>query len=936
MPDASAPTPAFDSQLATKLYIPAPRPHRVPRPRLTARMEAGVAGPLTLVSAPAGFGKSTLLAEWIEAGGRQVGWVSLDDGDNDPVRFLGYAVTALGRLAPGLGEETLTLLRYLQGTEGGTPARLEPVLTRWLNEIHQRGEDLVLVLDDYHAVESPAVHAAVQFLLDRLPPCLHLVLATRVDPPLALSRLRARGQLCELRARDLRFTSQEAADFLNQAMGLALSTADVEALEERTEGWAVGLQMAALSLQGRRDVGGFIAQFTGSHRFVLDYLTDEVLTRQPAPVRDFLLRTAILTRLSAPLCDHLLAGGPADTAGASQAILETLDAANLFLIPLDDTRTWYRYHHLFGTLLRHQLERQEGKAGVAALHERAGDWYAAHGHPEDALEHALAAGALDRATELISAHALPRLMRADAGTVIRWIRSLPAEWLDRRPELRLTLAWALVARFELQPAEVAVQAAERALGAGAAAGGEIEGNLAILRGLLTLAAGRTEEAIALYERALERLPEESDALRGLAFLELGTAHLIADDLPAAERFFALARTANERAGNTFRVLVSEWHLAEIRIAQGRLHEAHDLARQSLRRAEQEGGRNSPGAAMAHGVLAEVEREWNDLPAAVELAGRAWQLGKHGEIANGLLVGSFTMARVLQSLGDFPGALAALDRAEEIMNRAGQPRFAEVTHALRAGIQLDQGYREGAAEALEAAARWAQGAGLLDGWRQALDEGRFPGVHRREFPFLVVARIQLARGDTDAARALLADLLALAERSGRVHSQVEALILESLVRQAQGDPAGALATLRAALPLAEPGGFVRTFVDAGPEIGELIRQATSADAPGAPAAISPGISPEYARRLADAFGTAPPSPAGAAPVAPAAQGLAESLSEREIEVLRLIATGLSNADAGGRLFIAPSTVKKHLENIYAKLGTRNRTQAIARARDAGVL
>jgi LuxR family maltose regulon positive regulatory protein len=919
--------PAFDSLLATKLYVPAPRPHRVPRPRLTARLEAGVAGPLTLVSAPAGFGKSTLLAEWIEAGGRQVAWVSLDDGDDDPVRFLGYAVTALGKLAPGLGEETLTLLRHLPGVPGvpgvqaPTPARLEPVLTRWLNEIHQRGRDLVLVLDDYHAVDSPEVHAAVQFLLDRLPPCLHLVLSTRVDPPLRLSRLRARGQLCELRARDLRFNSQEAADFLNQAMGLALSTADVEALEERTEGWAVGLQMAALSLQGRRDVEGFIAQFTGSHRFVLDYLTDEVLTRQPAPVRDFLLRTAILTRLSAPLCDELLGA----EAGGGQAILETLDAANLFLIPLDDTRTWYRYHHLFGTLLRHQLERQEGKAGVAALHERALDWYAANGHPEDALEHALAAGALDRATELISAHALPRLMRADAGTVIRWIRSLPADWLDRRPELHLTLAWALVARFEIQLAEEQVCAAERMLTAGADP--EADGNLAILRGLLTLAAGRTGEAIELYERALERLPASADFLRGVLFLELGTAHLIADDLPAAERYFAQSRIANERADNTFRVLVSEWHLAEIRIAQGRLHEAFDLARQSLRRAEEDGP-SSPGAAMAHGVLAEIEREWNDLPAAVELAGRAWQLGKHGEIANGLLVGSFTMARVLQSLGDYPGALAALDRAEEIMSRAGAPRFAEVIHALRAGIQLDQGRNEGNDEALEAAARWAQGSGLLDGWREALADGRFPGVHRREFPFLVVARIHLVRGDTGAARALLADLLALAERSGRVHSQVEVLILESLVRKAQGDAAGALAALRGALTLAEPGGFVRTFLDAGPEITGMIRQA-----------MSSGISPDYARRLAEAFGTEAASPEVATPAGVPgvpAQDLPEPLTEREIEVLRLIATGLSNADAGGRLFIAPSTVKKHLENIYAKLGTRNRTQAIARARAAGVL
>src|SRR5215203_7295125 len=417
----SSSAPPLDALLATKLYIPAPRPNRVPRPRLTERMELGTAGPLTLISAPAGFGKSTLLSEWAH---------------------------------PGLGEDALTALRHMQSP---APALFEPLLTGLLNDVHALGEDLVLVLDDYHVLESPAIHQAVQFLLDRLPPRLHLVIATRVDPPLPLSRLRARGQLTEIRAQDLRFTSAEAADFLNQAMGLSLSVGDVEALEERTEGWAVGLQMAALSLQGRQDVGHFIEHFTGSNRFVLDYLTDEVVSRQPEPMRDFLLRTSILNRLSAPLCDAVT--GRDD----GQAVLEELDAANLFLIPLDDNRTWYRYHHLFGTLLRHQLGRKLGQAGVAALHEQASGWYAAHGHPEDALEHALAAGALHRATDLVTEHALPRLMRADAGTVIRWVRSLPLEWVHRRPKLRLSYAWALVAQLKLQEAEEHVREVERAL-----------------------------------------------------------------------------------------------------------------------------------------------------------------------------------------------------------------------------------------------------------------------------------------------------------------------------------------------------------------------------------------------------------------------------------------------------------------------------------------
>jgi LuxR family maltose regulon positive regulatory protein len=914
MPEPSA---TLDSLLATKLHIPAPRPNQVPRPRLTARLEAGVAGPLTLISAPAGFGKSTLLSEWIHGCGRPVAWVSLDEGDSDPIRFLGYLVTALRKLRPGLGEDALTAIRH---TQSPTRQMLEPVLNRLLNEIHALDEELVLVLDDVHALEGREVHPILQLLLDRLPPRMRLVLATRVDPPLHLSRLRARGQLTELRARDLRFTSQEAADFLNQAMHLSLSCADIEALEERTEGWAVGLQMAALSLQGRRDAETFIAQFTGSHRFVLDYLTDEVLSRQPEPARDFLLRTSILSRLSAPLCDAVAEGCD------GQSILESLDAANLFLIPLDDTRTWYRYHHLFGTLLRHQLDRKLGASGVAALHLRASDWYAAHGHPEDALEHALAAGALDRATELISEHAMPRLMAADAGTVIRWIRALPPEWLDRRPELRLSYAWALVAQLELKAAEAQVRTAERALAGSSRA--EPAAHLLTLRALLTRAAGRTREAIGLYRQAFEILGEDGHLLRGLLSLELGTAYLATDEMAAAERAFEEAREASERAGNVFGVLGAEWHLAEILIVRGRLHDALALARRSLRLAEERGGRNAPGAAMAHGVLAEVQREWNDLPAAVELAGRAWELGKRGEIANGLLVGSLHMARVLQSLEDFPGALAALQRAEEIMQRTGQPGWIAVIHLLRSGIQLSQSRSEGDSAPLEAATRWASGFGLLDGWRTGLAE-KLPGLHHPELPELIVARILVSQGETGTALELLAGILERAERMGRVRSTIEILALTALVRESRGERDTALDCLRRALALAEPEGFVRIFVDEGPDLAGLVRQA-------APGTVSPG----YARRLVEAFGEKrPPAPAppGAQP-APrsAASGLPEPLSDREVEVLQLIATGLSNADAGRKLFIAPSTVKKHLENIYAKLGTRNRTQAIARAREAGLL
>ena len=599
---------------------------------------------------------------------------------------------------------------------------LEPVLTGLLNEVHALEEDVVPVLDDYHVIESPAVHQAVQFLLDRLPPRLHLVIATRVDPALPLSRLRARGQLTEVRAKDLRFTSQEAADFLNRVMGLALPASSVDALEERTEGWAVGLQMAALSLQGREDSRAFIERFTGSHRYILDYLTDEVLSRQPERLRDFLLHTAILSRLSGPLCDAVT--GHAD----SQAVLEELEAANLFLIPLDDTRTWYRYHHLFGTLLRHQLERKEGQAGtpaINALHERASDWFAANGHPEDALEHALAAGAYERAVELVSQHALPRLMRGDAGTVLRWIQSLPTQWVHSRPWLRLVYTWALMATFQIPAAEEQVRELEAALER--QPDPELVGHVETLRGLLTRLGGDTEGALVLYRRAEEHLPEGDLISRSILAMELGFTSLLAGDFTAASEAFQRAEaTSRDSADHALVVLMAQGHQAEILITQGRLREAADLARRSLRVAADSapsGEPMSPAASMAFAVLAEIERERNDLGAAFEHAGRAVDLGRRGGLADGLLGGSLTQMRVLTAHGDFPGAFEALERAEEVVRRIGQPRWLEVIETFRARLHLRRHRMQGDPGSLEAALRWTRESGLLAAW-----------LERREIPF----------------------------------------------------------------------------------------------------------------------------------------------------------------------------------------------------------
>ena len=465
-------------------------------------------------------------------------------------------------------------------------------------------------------------------------------------------------------------------------------------------------------------------------------------------------------------------------------------------------------------------------------------------------------------------------------------------------------------------AEEHVSAAEHALAA--APDPELAGHVEVLRGLLTRTAGRNREAVALYRSALDWLPEDSHFVRGVLFLDTGTAWLGLDDLAAAERAFEQARQECARSGNTFCVLLAEWHLAELHLAQGRLHQAAELARGSLRIAEGRDGQTIPAAAMARGILADVRREWNDLPGAVEEAARAWELGKRGEIASGLLSGSLSMARVLSSLGDFPGALAALGRAEEVIRRTGQPHWLAVIHSFRAGIQLRQARLEGDAEALEAASRWARDSGLLGSWRNGPVADSFEDIHRRDSGHLVIARLLLAQGKTATALELLSALLAMAEETGRVHSVIEVLCLEALSRNLQGDRTGAVAVLGRALTLAEPEGYVRLFADEDPALAGLIEEA----APGA-------ASPEYARKLLEAFGVE--RPARAEPPA-----MDEPLSDREVEVLRLIATGLSNADAGRKLFIAPSTVKKHLENIYAKLGTRNRTQAIARARDIGVL
>jgi LuxR family maltose regulon positive regulatory protein len=868
---------------------------------------------LALVSAPAGFGKSTVLSDWVHGRQRPVAWVSLDRGDNDPVRFLGYLVTALRAVHPGVGEEALAVLR--------TPSPPEPaaVLTGLLNEILALSEDVVLILDDYHEIEARPVHDALQLILDHLPRRLLLVLATRMDPPLSLSRLRARGQLLELRAADLRFTGGESAAFLNEVMGLSLTIDEIAALGDRTEGWAAGLQMAALSLRGREDSAAFIEHFTGSHRYILDYLTDEVLSRQPPEVRAFLIDTSVLKRLSGPLCDAVSGRGD------SQGLLEDLETANLFLIPLDDERRWFRWHHLFGTLLEHQLDRRSGKDGTAERHRRASAWYAANSFPEDALEHALAAGDLDRAAELVEANAIPRLIRGDARSVLRWIGALPPERVARCPWLSVALAWTLISGLRTTEAERHIRDAEQAIADGAPADAELRGNLGILRGIVLSTHGRPHEAEEHFQAALEQVHPESFA-RGAALVQQGIARVILHDLDGGEARLTEARSFNLRQGHFLGALIAQWYLGRIAWMRGRLRAAVALYGEGLRIVGGESGRPGPGAGMFLAGLSEVRWELNDLEEAESLAHQAIELGRRVALGPNIVPALLVLGRIRQMRGDFDGARQAIDDAAATMGNAVPPFWEILQDAYREHFRLDRARRTGDSVSTAEALRWVRTCSLLPPESEPADLTMLMPSPFQEFVCLTAMRALLSAGVIEEGLRRLVRLRERLSAAGYGQVEMECLVLEARVRHEQGEDEAAAVALARALALAEPEGAVRLFLEEGPELIPLLENA-----------IARGHTPAFARRLLEAFGaTAPTALNPSVPRLVSAPAVSDALSDREVEVLRLIAGGLSNSEVGRKLFIAASTVKKHLENVYGKLEVRNRTEAVTRAREMGLM
>jgi ATP/maltotriose-dependent transcriptional regulator MalT len=905
--------------LETKFYVPRLRRGLVPRPRLSERLDRGAASKLVLVSAPAGFGKTTLLTEWLAArpaalaGERLAAWLSLDRGDNDPASFWAYVIAALRTVASGVGKSALALLETPQ------PPPIETVLTTLLNDLGAVAGEIVLVLDDYHVIDAREVQDGMAFLLDHLPPQLHVVIASRSDPALPLPRLRARGELAEIRASELRFTADEAAAYLNEMMGLQLTAQDVAALEGRTEGWIAALQLAALSMQGRDDVAGFIAGFAGDDRYVVDYLAEEVLARQSERVQAFLLQTSILGRLSGPLCDAVTGQG------GGKGMLEALDRGNLFLVSLDDRRRWYRYHHLFADVLQARL-LDEQPDRVPDLHRRASGWYEQNGEPSEAVRHALAAGDFERAAGLVELALLAMRRTRQEAKLRGWLEVLPDEVIQVRPVLSAYFAGVLLMGGELEGVEGRLRDAERWLEPATGDGEEphvpsakmivadeeeyrrLPATIALYRAGHALARGDAPGTARHAQRAIELALEDDHLCRASAAALLGIVYWGSGDLEAGHRGYSACMEGLRRAGFIADTLGCSIALADIRSTQGRLGEAQRTFEQALQLAGAQGGSVLRGTADMYVGMSEIARERNDLHAARQLLLRSQELGEQAGLPQNRYRWRVAMARVRQAEGDLGGALDLFNEAERLYVSDFFPNVRPVP-ALRARVWIAQGR-------LGQALGWAREQGL------SADDGL---SYLREFEHITLARLLLARDQDEGAERsaheaarLLERLLRAAEEGQRTGRVIEILVLRTLAHQALGDSPAALGFLDRAVTLAEPEGYVRVFADEGPPMASLLR-----------AAAKQGPRRDYVRRLlAAASGTEHNGPTD--------QDLIEPLSERELDVLRLLGSELDGPAIARELMVSLNTMRTHTKNIYAKLGVTNRRAAVRRAAELGLL
>ena len=882
--------------LATKLYIPPPRPKVVLRSNLIERLNESLHRKLTLISAPAGFGKTTLVSEWVAGCQRPVAWLSLDEGDNDPARFLTYLVAALQTVEPNIGAGILNVLQSPQ------PPPTESILTTLLNEITAVQDNFVLVLDDYHVLDAKPVDNALTFLADHLPPQMHLVITTREDPSLPLARLRARGQLTELRAADLRFTPAEAAEFLNRVMGLNLSAEDIAALETRTEGWIAGLQLAAISMQGHQDATSFIRSFTGSHHFVLDYLVGEVLHQQPESVQTFLLRTSILDRMCGTLCDAVL-GSPS---ASGQETLEYLEHANLFIVPLDDERRWYRYHHLFTELLRQRLGKPKE---FAEFNLRASQWHEENCDLGAAFHYAIAAGDFVRAAGLAEAAWQGMNESFQMAAWLGWVKKLPEEVIRVRPVLCTLFGRAFTDAGEPEASELRLQDAERCLdGSDVANDAQLKplpAMIALARAYNAQVQGNLATTVKYVEQAFQLIPENDYYRRAQANSILEVTHWASGNLESAVRAIGDLMKSMTQLGNHVFVVASAFAVADLLVGLGRLSEAERTYQDALQMAAQHGPEAEHITAHHHLGLSMIYRQRGDDTLAAHHLKRAAELGLQTTLVDWLHRWHKAQAQLKEAAGDLETALALLDEAKRVYIQTLVPDLRPIA-ALKARIYLKQGRPD-------KARAWAAERGL-----SLADEVSY----LNEFEHLTLARLEIAN---PLVNALLARLLQAAEAQKRWGSALDILLVQALAHEAQGDRPQALATLKHALSLAEPEGYIRVFVDEGEPMQLLIeQQSRNRDHP-----LS-----GYADKLLAAFTQPRAAPKSA--MIHQKSDMIEPLSEREFEVLRLLGTELNGPEIARELMVSLNTMRTHTKSIYNKLGVNNRRMAIRRAEELDLL
>ena len=930
--DADANGARLPPLLLTKTHAPLPRPNAIRRPRLTARLNAGLSGKLTLLSAPPGFGKTTLLAEWRAAlpEGWVLAWVALGPEDNDSTRFWSYVIAALQTVQPNFGAEILARLHSPQ------PPHTENALAQLLNALAALPQRVILVLDDYHVIQASAIHRGLDQFLEYLPPTLHLVLAARQQPPLALANLRARGQLTELRAEDLRCTAPETAELLNIALDLHLDTASVEELAARTEGWFAGLHLAALSLRDRSNPATFIRAFTGSHRYLLDYLGEEVLERQSPEIRDFLLHTAILNQLCAPLCDALLTVSTQETPTEdarsqdelehqisaphqpSALILHTLERANLFITPLDDEHRWYRYHPLFAEFLQERLRRLFPER-VAQLHRRACTWYRAQAMTREAVEHALAAEDFENAAALVTEEAEFLLRRGDAGTVLGWLDALPLALVRKAPILGLLRVWMSLLTVEVENAAQQLAAVARdleALNAEPALWGRWHTAAAYL---VRVQQADFDASAAHVDQALELLPVEDQLWRNMALMNLALIPLLKGDAStSAQRFEAIVANTTP-TDDLYSKMMSLTFLGRCQIALGLLQQAESTHHRALTLAERHGAAHWPNLGYIYLGLGMLERERQNFTAALEWTERAAALGAEVNNREIQLNTAMLLVNLRLDVKDFTGAEEGLALLAQHISDLG-PAFRALYDALQTASALAQ-------EDLPTIRRWVETCGLA--LPPTPDAPLPPGLtfSSYEMLYFTLARALLRLHRPIEAHCIAETLRQAAASSARTSSMVKTLALDIAALQAQNQTAAALALLEPLLDLAEPEGHFRSI--------------TEVELPGMPllADVLRGYSTQhpardYVRQLLTSFpeDAATPSPAAS----PSPTPLLAPLTERELEILRLLRTELSAPEIAERLYVAPSTVRSHIKRLYAKLDAHNRGEAIARAQSLGLL